>query len=83
MVWTGRNFIACPAQPFTWVGTSPTSPGAHSPIPLGLELCRDGAPTAAQGSLPQGLTNPTVKNFILISNLNLTSFRLKPLPFVL
>lgn len=39
-----------------------------------------GAATAFQGSLCQCLSTLTVKNFILISNFSLLSFRFNPLP---
>ena len=41
---------------------------------LVLKSCRDGAFTAALGSLCQHLTFLSVKNFPLTSNLNLLSF---------
>jgi len=48
-----------------------------------LNAAREGAATASLGSLRQGLTNLTAKNFLLKSNLGLPSFSLKPLPLVL
>jgi len=48
-----------------------------------LNAAGEGASTASLGSLCQCLTNPTVKNFSLISNLNLPSSSLEPLPLVL
>ena len=47
-----------------------------------MNVSRDGASTTSQGNLFQCLTILIVKNF-LISNLNLPSFSLKPLPFIL
>ena len=48
-----------------------------------LDTAREGAATASQGSLGQGLTILRSKSFFLISNLNLPSFSLTPLPLVL
>jgi len=48
-----------------------------------LNISREGAATASLGNLGQGLTTLAIKNFFLISNLNLPSFSLKPLPLVL
>jgi len=45
---------------------------------LGLNTAREGAARAFLGNLGQGLTTLRVKNFFLISNLNLPSFSLKP-----
>jgi len=54
-----------------------------APPSLALNTAREGAATASLGSLGQGLETLTVKNFLLISCLNLPSFSLKPLPFLL
>ena len=64
-------------------GHLPLDQAAHSPIQPGLECFQGGASTASLGNLFQCLTNTTVKNFFLISSLNLPSFSLKPLPLVL
>jgi len=45
-----------------------------------FNTAREGAPRAPLGNLVQCLTTLTVKHFFLISNLNLHSFSLKPLP---
>ena len=50
---------------------------------LALSTAREGAVTASLGNVGQGLTTLTVKNFFLLSNLNLPSFSLKLLPLVL
>jgi len=50
---------------------------------LALNTARDWAATASLGNLGQGLTSLRVKNFYLISNLNLFFLSLKPLPLVL
>ncbi|CAN0052273.1 unnamed protein product [Bubo scandiacus] len=50
---------------------------------LALNTAREGAATASLGNLCQCLTTVTVKNFFLISNLDLISFSLKLLPLVL
>jgi len=44
---------------------------------LAVNVSRDGASTASLGNLFQCFTSLTVKNFFLISNLNLPSLRLK------
>jgi len=55
----------------------------RAPSNLALNPAREGAATASLGSLGQGLTALMVKNFFLISNLNLLSFSLEPFPLVL
>ncbi|KAK4827794.1 hypothetical protein QYF61_021747 [Mycteria americana] len=54
-----------------------------TPSNLALNNSRDGASTTSLGNLFQCLTTLIVKNFFPISNLNLPSFSLKPLPLVL
>jgi len=54
-----------------------------APSNMALNTDREGAATASLGSQGQGLTTLRLKNFFLISNLNLLSFSLKPLPLVL
>jgi len=55
----------------------------EAPSNLALNTAREGAARAALGSLFQCLTTLTVKDFFLISKLNLPSFSLKPSPLVL
>jgi len=55
----------------------------RAPSNLALSTAREGAATASLGSLGQCLTTLMVKNFFLISNLNLPSFSLEPFPLVL
>ena len=55
----------------------------RAPSNLALNTAREGAATASLGNLCQGLTTLRVKDFFLLSNLNLPSFSLKPLPLVL
>jgi len=55
----------------------------RAPSSLALNTAREGAATAALGSLGQGLTTLMGKNFFLISNLNLPPFSLQPFPLVL
>jgi len=50
---------------------------------LALNTAREGAATASLGNVGQGLTALTVMNFFLISHINLPSFSLKLVPFVL
>ncbi|KAK4832076.1 hypothetical protein QYF61_020632 [Mycteria americana] len=55
----------------------------QAPSNLTLNVARDGASTTSLGNLFQCFTTLIVKNFFLISSLNLPSFSLKPLPLVL
>ena len=50
---------------------------------LALNASRDGASTTSLGNLFQCVTTLCVKNFLLISNLNLPCLSLKPFPLVL
>ena len=50
---------------------------------LALNASRDGASTTSLGNLFQCITTLCVKNFLLISNLNLPCLSLKPFPLVL
>ena len=51
----------------------------RAPSNLAFIVSRDGAATTSLGNLGQGFTTLTVKNFFLISSLNLPSPSLKPL----
>jgi len=55
----------------------------RAPSNLALGTADWRAATALLGNLCQGLTTFRVKNFFLISNLNLPSFSLEPFPLVL
>jgi len=55
----------------------------RAPSNRALNTARQGAATASLGSLGQCFTTFMVKNFFLISNLNLPSFSLEPFPLVL
>jgi len=55
----------------------------RAPSNLALNTSGEGAATASPGNLFQCLTTLMVKNFFLISNLNLPSFSLEPLSLVL
>ena len=55
----------------------------NAPSNLALNTAREGAATASLGNLGQCFTTLMVKNFFLISNLNLPSFSSKPSPLVL
>jgi len=55
----------------------------RAPSSLALNPAREGAATASLGSLGQGLTALRVRNFFLRSNINLSSFSVKPFPSVL
>jgi len=55
----------------------------RAPSSLALSPAREGAATAALGSLGQGLITLMGKNFFLIPHLNLPSFSLELFPLVL
>jgi len=55
----------------------------RAPSNLVLNVSRDGASTTSLGNPFQSFTTPTVKNFFLITSLNLPSLSLKPSPLVL
>ena len=67
----------------SWTETSFANHAAKASSNLALNTARDGASPASLDSLCQCLTTFTVKNFFLVSNLNLCSFVLNPSPFVL
>lgn len=69
-------------KPRLWAGTLPLDQVAQRPIYPGLEHYQDWG-IHFTGQLVLCLTDLTVKNYFLISNLNLLSFRLKPFPLVL
>ena len=48
--------------------------GTQSPSSLTLDVSRDGAAITSLGNLFQCLTIPMIKNFFLITNLNLPSY---------
>jgi len=55
----------------------------RAPSNLALSSAREGAATSSLGNLCQCFTTLMVKNFSLISNLNLPSFSLQPFLLVL
>ena len=55
----------------------------RAPTNLALNTSREGADTASLGNLGQCFTTLMVKNFFLLSNLNLPSFSLQPFLLVL
>jgi len=80
MVWVGRDLkdhLVPP--PRHGQGLLPPAQVAQSPSNPALNTGREGAATASLGIPGQGLTTLRVKNFLLVSNLNLPSFSLKPL----
>jgi len=81
--WKGPYGSSSSNPPAMGRDTFPQTRLLKAPSNLALNRAREGAATASLGNLCQGLTTLTVKNFFLISNLNLPSFHLKPLPFVL
>jgi len=69
-----------------WAGTPATRPGCSKPHPTWPQTSltsREGESATSLGILVQCLTTLTVKNFFLISDLNLPSFSFKLLPLVL
>ena len=54
----------------------------RAPSNLGLDVSRDGASPTSLDNLGHSLTNLTVKNVFLVSNLNVPSSSLKPSPLV-
>ena len=64
-------------------GHLPLDQVSQSPIQPGLECLQGGAAETSLGNLFQCLTALTVKNFFLISSLNLRSSSLKPFLLVL
>ena len=54
----------------------------RAPSNLALSVSRAGASPTSLGNLCQGFTTLSMKNFFLISSLNLPSFSLEPLPLV-
>jgi len=84
--WFGweRTFRGHLAQsPCSEQGHLQLDQGAPSPIQPGLERFQRWASTISLGNLCQGFTTLTVKNFFLISSLNLPSLNLKPSSLVL
>jgi len=55
----------------------------RAPSNLALSTAREGAATASLGNLGRGLSTLMVKNFFLISNVNLPSFSLELFPLAL
>ena len=84
MICVGRDLKdhLIPTTP-PWAGTPSTSPGCSELIQPGLEHCQGGDSHSFSGQPAPGPYHLMVKNFFLISNLNLPSFSLKPLPLVL
>ena len=64
-------------------GHLPLDQVAQSSIQPGLEHCQGGSSHSFSGQRVQCFTTLMVKNFFLISNLNLPSFSLQPFPLVL
>ena len=84
MVRAGRDLkdYLVPA-PWHEQGHLPLDRVAQSSIQSGLEHFQGRASAASLGNLCQCFTTLMVKNFLLISNLNLPSFSLQPFPLVL
>jgi len=78
----GPQRPSCPT-PLQWTGTPTWDQVLRAPSSLILSVSRDGASTTNLGNLCQCLTTCIIKNYFLISSLNLPSFSLKPSPPVL
>ena len=85
MVWVGRDLKDhLVPTPLPWAGTPSTRPGCSKSHPAWpWTLPGRGQPQLRWDNLFQCLTSLIVKNFFLISSLNLPSFTLKTLPLVL
>jgi len=79
MLWVGRDLVRSSSP-------TPCSEQGHLPLdqvaqsPLVLHVSRDGASTTSLGNPCQYFTTLTVRNFFLVSSLNLPSLSLKPFP---
>ena len=90
MTWVGRDLKdhESPTPTTCTMGHQPPhlipTQAAQDPTSLALNTSRDGRGIhSLSGQLFQHLTPLIVKNFPLISNINLLSFNLKPFPLVL
>ena len=81
MVWVGKDLSSKP--PTLGRDTFHQTRLLKAPSNLALNTSMEGAATTYLGNLFQCLTILIVKNFFLISNLNLPSVSLKPLSLVL
>ena len=68
------------STPLPWAGTPPTRPGCSKPHPGWPWTFTEMGHSVSLGSLFQCLSTLKLKNFFLMSNLNLLSSILKPLP---
>ena len=75
IVWVGRDLQrSLSPTPLQWMGTPTAQSGAQSHLPsFTLDVSRDEASTGSLGNIVQCLTTLIVKNFFLISSLNLPS----------
>jgi len=71
--WKGPYRLSCSNPPALGRDTFHQTKLLQAPSNLALNAAREGAATASLGNLGQGLTNLRVKNFFLLSNLNLPS----------
>jgi len=85
MVWVGRDLTDHLCSNPSATGRDPFHQPRvlQAPYNLALNTAREGTATASLGNLFQCFTTLMVKNFFLISNLNLPSFSLEPFPLVL
>ncbi|KAK4827886.1 hypothetical protein QYF61_022309, partial [Mycteria americana] len=73
----------CPCFHCLCISFLPFSLTSRAKSNLTLNVSRDGASTTSLGNLCQCFTTLSIKNFFLVSNLNLPSFSFRPLPLVL
>lgn len=72
------TFQISPQLPCHGLGHLPLNQDAQGLIYLVLNTSGEQSSTTSLGNLVQCLTTPTVKNFVLMSNLNLASLSWKP-----
>lgn len=81
--WKGRLKAFWPNQPPAMSRDAHSSIRCSEPHPLTSGICREGAATAFLGSLCDCLTALIIKDFFLISSLNVPRSGSKPFPLVL
>ena len=84
MAWVAKSHSAHPVPTPCYVqGRQPADQAAQSHIQPGLECLQGWGIHSLLGQPVQCVTTLWVKNFLLISNLNLPCLSLKPFPLVL
>jgi len=82
MAWVAKDHNAHPV-PTPCYGPQPAAQAAQTPLKPGLECLQGWGIHSLLGQPVQCVTTLWVKNFLLISNLNLPCLSLKPFPLVL